>query len=80
MTRCLVLGANGFIGRHVVEALLEAGHTVRVYERRPALGLPSTVEIRQGLLEDAELLSEAVGRVIRPRSKRISLLTYMPIY
>jgi UDP-glucose 4-epimerase len=60
MTRCLVLGANGFIGRHVVEALLKTGHTVRVYERRPALGLPSTVEVRQGLLEDVELLGEAL--------------------
>ena len=29
----LVLGGNGFIGSHIVDKLLVAGHTVRVFDR-----------------------------------------------
>jgi UDP-glucose 4-epimerase len=63
MKRCLVLGANGFIGRHLVPALLEAGYAVRVYERRLTVGLPKAAETRQGLLEDENLLTEALQEV-----------------
>jgi len=30
---CLVLGANGFIGSHIVDALAEKGHTVKAFGR-----------------------------------------------
>jgi UDP-glucose 4-epimerase len=30
---CLILGGAGFIGRHVTEALLKAGHHVRIFDR-----------------------------------------------
>lgn len=33
----LVLGGTGFIGRHLVKALKQAGHSVRLLARRPAL-------------------------------------------
>jgi UDP-glucose 4-epimerase len=33
MARCLVLGANGFIGSHVVDALAKNGHFVRCFDR-----------------------------------------------
>jgi UDP-glucose 4-epimerase len=33
MAKCLVLGANGFIGSHVVDLLVEAGHQVRCFDR-----------------------------------------------
>lgn len=33
MAKCLVLGANGFIGSHLVDALVEAGHEVRAFDR-----------------------------------------------
>jgi UDP-glucose 4-epimerase len=33
MAKCLVLGANGFIGSHLVDSLVTAGHTVRAFDR-----------------------------------------------
>ena len=35
--RCLVLGACGFIGRHLVNELLAAGHEVVAYDRAESL-------------------------------------------
>jgi len=31
--RCLVLGGRGFIGTHLVDALLAHGHVVRCFDR-----------------------------------------------
>lgn len=45
----LVLGGTRFVGRHIVEALLAAGHTVTVLTRGQSPDeLPSTVERLQG--------------------------------
>ncbi len=33
MKRCLVLGANGFLGSHLVDALVAAGYEVRAFDR-----------------------------------------------
>ena len=33
MAKCLVLGANGFIGSHLVDSLVAAGHTVKAFDR-----------------------------------------------
>jgi nucleoside-diphosphate-sugar epimerase len=47
MSRILVTGASGFIGRPVVDALIKDGHTVRAAVRRPQLSFPAGVEAVQ---------------------------------
>jgi nucleoside-diphosphate-sugar epimerase len=64
--RTLVTGATGFLGRHLVEQLLQAGETVRCFVRsRNALGsLPArSVEISEGEVGNAESLRRATEGV-----------------
>lgn len=67
MTRYLVTGGSGFIGSHIVHALLRRGEEVRVFDnfftgRRENLeGLP--LEIIEGDLRDPDALGKAVKGV-----------------
>jgi len=58
--RCLVTGGGGFLGRRIVEMLLERGEGVRIiargeYPELAALG----VDCRRGDITDADLVSKA---------------------
>ena len=76
--RVFVTGGTGFVGAHLVRALLERGDEVRCLVRDPAkagaLGWSGAVELVQGDLADARALREgcAGARVIYHLAGRIS--------
>ena len=59
--RVLVTGGTGFVGTHIVQRLVDDGHTVRVLEHTAgsSAGLPNQ-EAVQGEMTDAESLGRAV--------------------
>ena len=64
MQPVLVVGATGNVGRHLVEALRNAGAPVRALARRPdAAGLPSGVEVIAGDLTAPESLDPALDGI-----------------
>lgn len=66
MARCLVLGANGFIGSHVVDLLAENGHFIRCFDRYKSNIIQFTnhghhdVEIFNGDFLSSKSLEEAL--------------------
>jgi UDP-glucose 4-epimerase len=58
----LVIGGNGFIGTHLVDRLLESGHSVRIYDHSPNKFrvLPQKAEYVEGELGDYGLVREAL--------------------
>jgi UDP-glucose 4-epimerase len=63
--RCLVLGGKGFIGSHLVNAILSTGMPVRVFDRAEAESLiapalSSQVEMIEGDFEDAASVAAAL--------------------
>jgi dihydroflavonol-4-reductase len=59
--RALVTGASGFIGSHVVTALLAAGVSVRGFDAREPVSLAADAEFARGDLLDAEALRRALA-------------------
>ncbi len=58
----LVFGGNGFIGSHLVDELMQAGHSVRVFDRLPErFRFPRPgVDYRSGHFGDAFSMAEAL--------------------
>jgi len=58
----LVLGGHGFIGSHIVDQLVDAGHKVRVFARRPA-AFPMAVRdcVYGDFLDSAKIIEALIG-------------------
>lgn len=52
--RCAVIGGSGFLGRHLVEKLLDRGYSVSVFDIRQSYELPG-VSFHQGDLCDKQV-------------------------
>ncbi len=65
MTRCLVMGATGYLGSLLVQALVDAGHEVGALVRAPrsADPLPSSVTVHAGDATQAHSVRDALADV-----------------
>ena len=63
MTRILVTGGNGFIGKHLVSALVAQGREVRVLDLQPPFRALPKVEYVRGSVLDRDLVQRAMDGV-----------------
>jgi nucleoside-diphosphate-sugar epimerase len=63
MSRVLLTGASGFVGRHVLAALVAEGHEVHALARRPGLERPGVSWHQLDLLARADVAGEIMGEV-----------------
>jgi len=63
VSRYFVTGATGFLGRHLVQTLLDKGHTVTALVRKKGVDLPSTVTQVEGDVLDRASIDKALGGV-----------------
>jgi UDP-glucose 4-epimerase len=74
VARCLVIGGNGFIGSHVVDALVTGGHDVTIFDRH-RLG-PSRFADRPVQVVHGDFLNSAdVRRALRGQEIVIHMLS-----
>ncbi len=59
MSRYLVTGATGFLGRHLIEVLLAGGHDIVAFCRDEPVGLPKGITIEMGDILSAETMARA---------------------
>jgi dihydroflavonol-4-reductase len=65
MAKSLVTGGSGFIGRHLVSALLERGDMLRIFDENAPLATAANVEFHRGSLDDQPALLNALDGMDR---------------
>lgn len=70
--RCAVIGGSGFLGRHLVEKLLDRGYSVSVFDIRQSYELPG-VSFHQGDLCDKQVTSAST--LLAVKTKNITFLS-----
>ena len=61
MANLLVTGGAGFLGGHLVDALVQRGNTVTVFDRAHSASTPVGVRVVLGELGDVAAVAEAVA-------------------
>ncbi len=59
--KTIVFGGSGFLGSYVVDALLEHGHNVVVFDRKPSLWHPEIPYVAGDILDRAQVLKAVDG-------------------
>lgn len=76
--RVLVTGANGFVGRHTVHDLQQAGHTVFGFDQCAPSGPSSKIEIHTGDIQDRNAVSAVVARARPEACVHLSGISFIP--
>ncbi len=66
MSRYLITGGGGFIGSHLAEAMVAAGHDIRIlddFSTGKRENLPAAAELRVGSIADARIVETAMAGV-----------------
>lgn len=76
--RVLVTGANGFVGRHTIHDLQQAGHTVVGFDLTAASSTPPTFEIHTGDIQNKDIVAEVVAKARPEACVHLSALSFVP--
>ncbi|MCX6993491.1 MAG: GDP-mannose 4,6-dehydratase [Kiritimatiellaeota bacterium] len=76
--RVLVTGANGFVGRHTVHDLQQAGHTVSGFDLSNSPANQPTLDIHAGDIQDKDAVNEVVAQTRPEACVHLSALSFVP--
>ena len=76
--RVLVTGANGFVGRHTVHDLQQAGHTVSGFGRSAASAIQPALDMHTGDIQDKDAVNNVVAQTRPEACVHLSAISFVP--